>query len=78
MNIIDTRLARASTILTEPTVRYDNVSVVLHWLTAALIILLWISRSHSRLSGRRIRQITLTKIRMWRCETHSERYAGSS
>ncbi|HXR92240.1 MAG TPA: hypothetical protein VN750_18370 [Steroidobacteraceae bacterium] len=26
----------------------------------------------------RVRPITLTKIRMWRCETHSERHAGSS
>src|SRR6185312_12832152 len=42
MNIIDTRLARASTILTEPTAHYDNVSILLHWLTAALIILLWV------------------------------------
>lgn len=42
MNVIDTKLARISTILTEPTARYDNVSILLHWLTAALIILLWI------------------------------------
>ncbi|MBW4051374.1 MAG: cytochrome b [Proteobacteria bacterium] len=42
MNVIETRLARASTILTEPTARYDKVSILLHWLTAALIILLWI------------------------------------
>ena len=42
VNVIVTRLARASTILTEPTARYDNVSILLHWLTAALIILLWI------------------------------------
>ncbi len=42
MNIAETRLARASTILTEPAARYDNFSILLHWATAALIILLWI------------------------------------
>lgn len=42
MNVAETRLARASTILTEPAARYDNFSILLHWATAALIILLWI------------------------------------
>ena len=42
MNITTSRLARASTILTEPSARYDNISILLHWLTATLIILLWI------------------------------------
>ena len=42
MNITNSRLARASTILTEPSARYDNISILLHWLTATLIILLWI------------------------------------
>lgn len=42
MNVAQTRLARASTILTEPAARYDNFSILLHWLVAALIILLWI------------------------------------
>lgn len=42
MNVAETRLARASTILTEPAARYDNLSILLHWMTAALIILLWV------------------------------------
>lgn len=42
MNVAQTRLARASTILTEPAARYDNFSILLHWATAALIILLWV------------------------------------
>jgi len=42
MNITDTGLARVSTVLTAPTARYDNVSILLHWLPAALIVLLWI------------------------------------
>ena len=42
MNVYDTKLTRASTTATEPTARYDNVSIRLHWLTAGLIILLWI------------------------------------
>lgn len=42
MNLAETRLARASTILTEPAARYDNFSILLHWATAALIILLWV------------------------------------
>lgn len=42
MNVAETRLARASTILTEPAARYDNFSILLHWATAALIILLWV------------------------------------
>lgn len=42
MNGTDTGSARTSTIPTEPTSRYDNVSIRLHWLTAGLIILLWI------------------------------------
>ena len=41
-SITETRLARASTIPTEPTARYDRVSILLHWLTAALIVLLWL------------------------------------
>ena len=42
MNITNSRLARASTILTEPSAGYDNISILLDWLTATLIILLWI------------------------------------
>lgn len=42
MNVAETRLARASTILTEPAAHYDNFSILLHWATAALIILLWV------------------------------------
>lgn len=42
MSFTDTKLARASTILTEPAARYDNFSILLHWMTAALIILLWV------------------------------------
>lgn len=42
MSVTQTQLARASTILTEPAARYDNFSILLHWLVAALIILLWI------------------------------------
>src|SRR5690348_6641820 len=42
MNPADSRLARASTILTEPVAKYDNFSILMHWLTAALIVVLWI------------------------------------
>lgn len=42
MNAAGSRLARASTIVTEPVANYDNVSIALHWLTAALIVVLWI------------------------------------
>jgi cytochrome b561 len=42
MNAADSQLARASTILTEPVAKYDNFSILMHWLTAALIVVLWI------------------------------------
>jgi cytochrome b561 len=42
MNVTDTGSAPASTSVAEPTARYDNVSIGLHWLSAGLIILLWI------------------------------------
>ncbi len=35
------QLARVSAIIAEPTVRYDPASIVLHWTTAALVLLLW-------------------------------------
>ena len=35
------RLAKASALIAEPTARYDRTSIVLHWTTAALILLLW-------------------------------------
>ncbi len=35
------QLARASAMIAEPTVRYDSASIVLHWTTAALVVLLW-------------------------------------
>ncbi len=35
------QLAKASAIIAEPTVRYDRRSILLHWLTDALVILLW-------------------------------------
>lgn len=42
MNVTDSGSAPASTIVTESAARYDNVSIGLHWLTAGLVILLWI------------------------------------
>ena len=42
MNTAGSRLARVSTNLTGSVANYDNVSIALHWLTAALIIVLWI------------------------------------
>jgi cytochrome b561 len=35
------QLAKASAIIAEPTVRYDRTSILLHWTTAALVVLLW-------------------------------------
>ena len=41
MKVPPTQLAKASTLIVEPTVRYDRTSILLHWATAALIVLLW-------------------------------------
>src|SRR6185437_3293967 len=41
MKVSTIQLAKASAIIAEPTVRYDRVSILLHWTTAALVVLLW-------------------------------------
>lgn len=35
------QLAKGSAIIAEPTVRYDRTSILLHWTTAALVLILW-------------------------------------
>jgi cytochrome b561 len=42
MKLVSSRLAGASTLVEEPSARYDSASIFLHWTTAALVVVLWL------------------------------------